>query len=100
MNAVDASLRSHTIRLVADGRGLGPPKIKKTSAPSARLLWLLVRSTYMYESTPQQQETQYVPRRTAGITGTGNLGEFGTTSIPVPDTSVTSVYQYRYGTLR
>ena len=31
---------------------------------------------------------RYVPRRTAGINGTGHFGKFGTTSIPVPDTSV------------
>ena len=36
------------------------------------------------------------PIYTAGITGTGHFGNFGT-SIPVPDTSVTSVrHQYRY----
>ena len=28
---------------------------------------------------------------TAGITGTGHFGNFGTTSIPVPQTSVSSV---------
>ena len=40
------------------------------------------------------------PVSTAGITGTGRFGNFGT-SIPVPDTSVSSVrYQYRYRTLR
>ena len=34
-------------------------------------------------------------------TGTGYFGNFGTTSIPVPDTSVSSVRdQYRYRTLR
>ena len=38
-------------------------------------------------------------RYTAGITGTGHFGKFGT-SIPVPDTCVTSVHQYRYRTLR
>ena len=38
-------------------------------------------------------------RRTAGITGTEHFGMFGT-SIPVPDTSVSSVRQYRYRTLR
>ena len=33
--------------------------------------------------------------------GTGHFGKFGTTSIPVPDTSVSSVrHQYRYRTLR
>ena len=37
------------------------------------------------------------PVLTADITGTGHLGKFGTTSIPVPDTSVSSVeHQYRY----
>ena len=58
---------------------------------------------------------RYVPRRTGGIyrryyryrtpryvrygvnTGTGNFGKFGTTSIPVPETSVSSVrHRYRY----
>ena len=35
------------------------------------------------------------------LTGTGHFGKFGTISIPVPDTSVTSVrHQYRYRTLR
>ena len=29
---------------------------------------------------------------TAGITGTGHFGKVGTTSIPVPDTSVSSVW--------
>ena len=34
---------------------------------------------------------------TAGITGTGHFGKFGTTSIPAPNTSVNSVRrQYRY----
>ena len=34
---------------------------------------------------------------TAGITGTGHFGKVGTTSIPVPDTSVSSVrHPYRY----
>ena len=33
-------------------------------------------------------------------TGTGHFGKFGTTSIPVPDTSVISGHQYRYRTLR
>ena len=34
-------------------------------------------------------------------TGTGHFGKFGTASIPVPDTSVSSVqYQYQYRTLR
>ena len=34
-------------------------------------------------------------------TGTGHFGKFGTTSTPVPDTSVSSVaHQYRYRTLR
>ena len=43
---------------------------------------------------------RYVPRHTAGITGTGHFGKFGTASIPVPDTSVSSVrHQYRYRTL-
>ena len=43
----------------------------------------------------------YVPRHTGDITGTRHFGNFGTTSIPVPDTSVTSVrQQYRYRTLR
>ena len=41
------------------------------------------------------------PVYTAGITGTGHFGRFGTTSIPVSDTSVSSVqHQYRYQTLR
>ena len=41
------------------------------------------------------------PVYTAGITGTGHFGNFGTTSIPVPDTSVSSVRcQYRYQTPR
>ena len=48
---------------------------------------------------------RYVPRRTAvytaDITGTGHFVKFGTTSIPVPDTSASSVrYQYRYRILR
>ena len=34
-------------------------------------------------------------------TGTGHFGNFGTTSMPVPDTSVSSVqHQERYRTLR
>ena len=38
---------------------------------------------------------------TAGITGTRHFCKFGTTSIPVPDTSVTSVrHQFRYRTFR
>ena len=38
---------------------------------------------------------------TAGITGTGHFGKFGTASIPVPETSVSSVrHQYRYQKLR
>ena len=38
---------------------------------------------------------------TAGITGAGHFGKFRTISIPVLDTSVSSVrYQYRYWTLR
>ena len=37
------------------------------------------------------------PICTTGITGPGRFGKFGTTSIPVPDTSVISVqHQYRY----
>ena len=37
------------------------------------------------------------PVHTASITGNGHFGKFGTTSIPVPDSSVTSVrYGYRY----
>ena len=44
---------------------------------------------------------QYVPRDTAGITGTGHFGKFGTTSRLVPDTWVSSVrHQYRYRSLR
>ena len=44
---------------------------------------------------------RYVPRHTAGITGTGHFGKFGTTSIPVPDAWVNSVrHQYQYRTLR
>ena len=44
---------------------------------------------------------RYVPRHIAGITGAGQLGKFGMTSIPVPDISVTTVrHQYRYRTLR
>ena len=41
---------------------------------------------------------QYVPRYTAGITGTGHLGKFGTIAIPVPVSSVR--HQYRYQTIR
>ena len=38
---------------------------------------------------------------TAGITGTGHCGKFSTASIPVPETSVSSVrHQYRYRRLR
>ena len=37
---------------------------------------------------------------TAGITCTGRFGKFDTTSIPVLDTSVSSVRQYRYRTLQ
>ena len=38
---------------------------------------------------------------TAGITGTGYFGKFGTASIPVPETWVSSVrHQYRYRKLR
>ena len=33
---------------------------------------------------------------TAGITSTGHFGKFGTTSIPVPETSISSVHPYRY----
>ena len=41
------------------------------------------------------------PVYTAGCTGTGHFGKFGTTSIPVPDTEVGSVqHQYRYRILR
>ena len=41
------------------------------------------------------------PVYTTGITGAKHVGEFGTTSIPVPDTSVSTVrHQYRYRTLR
>ena len=37
------------------------------------------------------------PVYTAGITGTGLFFKFGTTSVPAPDTSVSSVrHQYRY----
>ena len=65
---------------------------------------------------------RYAPSHTAGITGTWHFGKIGTTSIPVPDTSVSSVrfgkigmtsiryrtlrpvrsvrHQYRYRTLR
>ena len=44
---------------------------------------------------------RYVSRHTAGISGTGQLGKFGTTSIPVPHNSVSSVrHQYRCRTLR
>ena len=32
-------------------------------------------------------------------TGTGHIGKFGTRSMPAPDTSVSSVHQYRYGRL-
>ena len=38
---------------------------------------------------------------TAGITGTGHFGKFGTASIPLPETLISSVrHQYRYRTLR
>ena len=40
------------------------------------------------------------PMYTTGINGTGRVDKFGTTSIPVTDTSVSSVHQYRYQTLR
>ena len=50
---------------------------------------------------PRVCSVRYVPRHTAGITGTGHFGKFGTTSIPVADTWVTSVrHQYRFRTLR
>ena len=47
----------------------------------------------------------YVPKYTGGIfsvnTGTRHFGKFGMASIPVPGTSVSSVFfQYRYPTLR
>ena len=57
----------------------------------ARLSWKLARVC----------SVRYVPRHTAGITGTGHFGKFGTTSIPVPDISVSSVrHSYRYQTIR
>ena len=41
------------------------------------------------------------PVYAAGVTGTGHFGKFGTTSLPVPNTSVSSVrHQYRYHTTR
>ena len=44
---------------------------------------------------------RYVPKHTAGMTGTRHSGKFGTTLIPVPDTSVNSArHQYRYRTHR
>ena len=58
---------------------------------------------------------RYLPRHTAGITGTGRFGNFSAiwipvpqvppvpvqTSLPVPDTSASSVqHQYRYRTLQ
>ena len=52
---------------------------------------------------PRACSVRYVPRHTAGITGTGHLGKIGTTSIPVPDTLVSSARhryrhrRYRYG---
>ena len=46
------------------------------------------------------RSVRYVSRHTAGITGTGHFGKFGKTSIPVPNTSVSSVrHRYRYGRL-
>ena len=39
---------------------------------------------------------RYVPRYTAGITDTGNFGKFGTTSIPVPETLISSVRRQKY----
>ena len=47
------------------------------------------------------RETQREGKMMAMTRGTGHFVNFGTTSIPVPDTSVTSVrHQYRYRTLR
>ena len=46
-------------------------------------------------------DTNTVGTGTASYTGTGHFGKLGTKSIPVRDTSVTSVrHQYRYRTLR
>ena len=51
--------------------------------------------------TPRVCSVWHVPRYTAGIIGTGQFDNFGTTSIPVQDNSVASVrHQYRYRTLR
>ena len=44
-----------------------------------------------------KRQVRYVPRHTTGITGTEHFGKLCTTSIPVPDTSVSSVrHLYRY----
>ena len=63
-------------------------------------------ATQSYHMTENQNKSKvcsvrYVPKHTPGITGTGHFGKFGTTSIPVPDTSVSSVrHQYRYRALQ
>ena len=41
---------------------------------------------------------RYVPRHTAGITGTRHFGKFATASIPVPEISVSSVRWQKYTT--
>ena len=61
-------------------------------------VWIIYK---MKKILPRVCSVRYVPRRTGGIYrryyGTGHFGKFGTTSIPVPDTSVSSVrHQYRY----
>ena len=40
---------------------------------------------------------RYVPRHTAGITGTGHFGKFGTTSIPVPRIPVPTEHPWIFG---
>ena len=46
--------------------------------------------THLVSNPPRVCSVRYVPKHTAGITGTGHFGKFGT-SIPAPDTSVRSV---------
>ena len=59
--------------------------------------YLILQTRY---KIPRVCSVPYVPRRTAGISGTGHFVKFGT-SIPVPDTSVSSVWHpYRYRPLR
>ena len=54
---------------------------------------------YRYRLSYRYRTLRYV--RYNNIFDTGYFGNFGTASIPVPDTSVTSVrHQYRYRTLR